>query len=325
MENKVIDLQEFNMSDEELFSQVDNNKLESEKITAPRYSYWKSVFRVFFRNKLNIVLLALLFLVVVFAYIYPMCIEYDRFANINDLTAQHLTPSQAIDKYGFSIHYILGTGGSGEPMFDSIWFGARISISLALICAAINMTVGIVVGAIWGFSKKVDKFMTEVYNIIGNVPTILFISVMVMIMSASFWTLVFAMTITGWLFIAYFIRTQVIIIRDREYNLASKCLGTPIFRIAMRNILPFMTSIIVTLAATEIPSYISSEVFLSYIGIGMADMSLGKIIEMTNASMFVTGWELEFWAPVTVTAIITIVLYVVGQKLGDASDPRTHM
>lgn len=325
MENKVIDLQEFNMSDKELFSYVDNNKLESEKITAPRYSYWKSVFRVFFRNKLNIVLLALLLLVVVFAYIYPMCIQYDRFANINDLTAQHLTPSQAIDKYGFSIHYILGTGGSGEPMFDSIWFGARISISLALICAAINMTVGIVVGAIWGFSKKVDKFMTEVYNIIGNVPTILFISVMVMIMSASFWTLVFAMTITGWLFIAYFIRTQVIIIRDREYNLASKCLGTPIFRIAMRNILPFMTSIIVTLAATEIPSYISSEVFLSYIGIGMADMSLGKIIEMTNASMFVTGWELEFWAPVTVTAIITIVLYVVGQKLGDASDPRTHM
>lgn len=325
MENKAIDLQEFNMSDEELFSQVDNNKLESEKITAPRYSYWKSVFRVFFRDKLNIVLLVLLFLVVVFAYIYPMCIEYDRFANINDLTAQHLTPSQAIDKYGFSIHYILGTGGSGEPIFDSIWFGARISISLALICAAINMTVGIVVGAIWGFSKKVDKFMTEVYNIIGNVPTILFISVMVMIMSASFWTLVFAMTITGWLFIAYFIRTQVIIIRDREYNLASRCLGTPIFRIAMRNILPFMTSIIVTLAATEIPSYISSEVFLSYIGIGMSDMSLGKIIEMTNASMFVTGRELEFWAPVAVTAIITIVLYVVGQKLGDASDPRTHM
>ena len=187
------------------------------------------------------------------------------------------------------------------------------------------MTVGIVIGAIWGFSKKVDKFMTEVYNIIGNVPSILFISVMVMIMSASFWTLVFAMTITGWLFIAYFIRTQVIIIRDREYNLASKCLGTPIFRIAMRNILPFMTSIIVTLAATEIPSYISSEVFLSYIGIGLSETSLGKLIQSTNSTMFVPGWELEFWAPVTVTAIITIVLYVVGQKLGDASDPRTHM
>ena len=86
-----------------------------------------------------------------------------------------------------------------------------------------------------------------------------------------------------------------------------------------------MTSIIVTLAATEIPSYISSEVFLSYIGIGLSETSLGQLIQMTNSTMFVPGWELEFWAPVTVTAIITIVLYVVGQKLGDASDPRTHM
>lgn len=49
--------------------------------------------------------------------------------------------------------------------------------------------------------------------------------------------MVFALTVTGWLAIAYFIRTQVVIIRDREYNLASKCLGTSIFRIAMKNIL----------------------------------------------------------------------------------------
>ena len=103
--------------------------------------------------------------------------------------------------------------------------------------------------------------MTEVYNILGNVPYVLLISVIVMIMSASFWSMVFALTVTGWLAIAYFIRTQVVIIRDREYNLASRCLGTSIFKIALRNILPFMTSVIVTLLATEIPSYISYEVF----------------------------------------------------------------
>ena len=96
--------------------------------------------------------------------------------------------------------------------------------------------------------------MMEVYNIIGNIPYVLLISVLVLIFSPSFWTMVFALTVTGWLAIAYFIRTQVVIIRDREYNLASKCLGTSIFRIAMKNILPFMTSVIVTLAATEIPS-----------------------------------------------------------------------
>jgi oligopeptide transport system permease protein len=148
---------------------------------------------------------------------------------------------------------------------------------------------------------------------------------MVMIFSSGFGTMVFAMTITGWLSIAYFIRTQVIIIRDREYNLASRCLGTSIFKIAMKNILPFMTSVIVTLAATEIPSYISYEVFLAYIGMGLSDMSLGRLIYEAESAMLTPGWGFEFWSPVVVASIITIVLYVVGQNLGDASDPRTHM
>ena len=187
------------------------------------------------------------------------------------------------------------------------------------------MTVGVVIGAVWGFSKRFDIFMTEVYNIIANVPYILLISVIVLIMSASFWTMVFALTITGWVAIAYFIRTQVIIIRDREYNLASRCLGTPIWRIATKNILPFLTSVIVTLAATEIPSYISYEVFLNFIGIGLKDNSLGKLIQSAQSAMSVSDWAIEFWAPVAVASIITVVLYVVGQNLGDASDPRTHM
>jgi oligopeptide transport system permease protein len=167
--------------------------------------------------------------------------------------------------------------------------------------------------------------MTEVYNVVANVPYILLISVIVLILSASFWTMVFALTVTGWIGIAYFIRTQVLIIRDREYNLASRCLGTSLYRIAAKNILPFMTSVVVTLAATEIPSYISYEVFLSFIGMGLGDMSLGKLIESSQNAMLTPGWELEFWAPVAVASIITVVLYVVGQHLGDASDPRTHL
>ena len=234
-------------------------------------------------------------------------------------------PDAAIEKFGFDLKWILGTGGAGQSTFDAIWYGSSISISLAFVCAAINMLLGVAIGAVWGFSRKFDIFMTEVYNVIANVPYILLISVIVLIMSASFWSMVFALTITGWISIAYFIRTQVIIIRDREYNLASRCLGTPLTRIATKNILPFMTSVIVTLAATEIPSYISYEVFLSYIGMGLSDMSLGKLIEGAKSAMVTPGWELEFWSPIAVASIIAVVLYVVGQNLGDASDPRTHM
>ena len=312
-------------TEEELFSRVDHNDLESEKITAPRYSYWHSVFRVFFRKKINIVILAILGFLILFAYIYPCFIEYDKFENLMDSTAKHLSPMNAMEKFGYNIHWILGSGNAGQSTFDAIWNGSRISISLAFVCAAINMTVGVIVGAIWGFSKKVDIVMMEVYNIIGNVPYVLFISVMVMLFTASFWTMVLALTITGWISIAYFIRTQVVIIRDREYNLASKCLGTSTIKIALKNILPFMTSVIVTLLATEIPSYISYEVFLSYIGMGLKDMSLGRLIFEAESAMVTPGWEFEFWSPVAVASIITVVLYVVGQNLGDASDPRTHM
>ena len=325
MNENLIDISDLGLSEEELFVRVENNATDAEKITAPRYSYWRSVLRMFFKKKINIVTLSILAILIAFSFVYPMFSNYDATANVIVQNGKNLKPLDAMEKYGYNIHWILGSGPAGESVFDKLWSGARISLSFAFICALINMTIGVIIGAIWGFSKKFDLIMTEVYNIIGNVPYILLISVVVMILSANFWSMVFALTVTGWLGIAYFIRTQVIIIRDREYNLASRCLGTSNFRIALKNILPFMVSVIVTLAATEIPSYISYEAFLSYIGLQMDDMSLGRIIERASASMFTPGRELQFWAPVSVASVITVVLYVVGQNLGDASDPRTHM
>lgn len=317
------------MEESELFAFEQAEDHAAEEISAPRYSYWQSVGRVFFGKKRNLVLLLLLAVLLIFTFVYPAAIGYDAavdpYENLLDTAAKHLGPRQAMEKFGPSLKWILGSGASGQSTFDAVWYGAGISLSLALICAAINMTVGVALGAIWGFSRRVDAVMMEVYNIVANVPYILLVSVVVLILSGGFWSLVVALTATGWLGIAYFIRTQVIIIRDREYNLASRCLGTPIGRIALRNILPFMTSVIVTLAAAEIPSYISYEVFLSYIGLGLEEMSLGKLIASAQSAMTTPGWEFEFWSPVAVASVITVVLYVVGQNLGDASDPRTHL
>ena len=327
MQNELIDLTEFDMKDEELFTFIDNSTINSEKITAPRYSYWKSVLRVFFKKKLNILFLAILVIILLLTYIYPVIVHYDLFENFGDDTLYHMRTAEAFSRFGFSIRWIFGTGEAGQSVWDQIWHGAQFSITLALICAAINMTVGVVVGAIWGFSKRVDVIMTEVFNIVGNVPGILLIGVLVMLLERTFMTLVFALTVTGWLGIAYFIRTQVIVIRDREYNLASRCLGTSIFRITIKNILPFMVSIIVTMLATEIPAYIGTEVFLSssYVNLGVSSDSLGFLIAAKEQVMTTPGQQIEFWAPVAITSAITIILYIVGQNLGDASDPRTHM
>ena len=309
------------------FDFIDINSIQAEKITAPRYSYWASVFRVFFKKKINILLIFLFVLLIACSFIIPAIIPYNSYENVTDAKTYNLTPGAAMEYFGggFNLKWILGTGGQGNSIFAGIWASARTSLLLAVICAAINMTVGIVVGAIWGYSKRLDQILLMVYNTIANVPYILLISVLVYIIGSGFWSFVFALTVTGWLGIAYFFRTQVMIIRDREYSLASRCLGTPINRMISKNMLPFLTSVIVTFLATELPSYISMEVFLSYIGIGLSAEvpSLGKMIQEAQG-VFMNYWW-EFWPPVIIAAAITIILYVLGQNLADATDPRTHM
>ena len=309
-----------------LFRFIDKDTIQSEKITAPRYSYWASVFRVFFRKKINIVLICVFLLLLLGAFIVPAIEPYNAYENIRDAKTFNLNPKAAMDYFnGFSIKWLLGSGPMGNSIFLGIMASARTSLVLAVICAAINMTIGIIMGAVWGYSKRFDQVMLVIYNIIANVPYILMISVLVYVIGAGFWSFVFALTITGWLGIAYFFRTQVLIIRDREYSLASRCLGTPSPRMISRNILPFLTSVIVTLLATELPSYISMEVFLSYIGVGLSAEvpSLGRMIQEGQSAFLVYPWE--FWPPVAIAAAITIILYVLGQNLADASDPRTHM
>ena len=313
-------------SEDELFRFIDNDQFVSEKITAPRYSYWKSVFRVFFRKKINIVIIAFLVLILLVAFIMPIYWHYDPNENVTNAATYNLSPKEAIQYFGgFSFKWMLGSGNLGNSILYGIVSSARTSLLLAVICAAINMTIGILVGALWGYSKKVDAVMLVIYNIIANVPFILMVSVLVYIIGQGFWSFVFALTITGWLFIAFFFRTQVMIIRDREYSLASRCLGTPVSRVITKNILPFLTSVIVTLLAQELPSYIGMEVTLAFIGIGLsaAVPSLGRMIAQAQGAFLTYPWE--FWSPVAVASAITIILYVLGQNLADASDPRTHM
>ena len=307
------------------FYVVGNDAISSEKIIAPRYSYWKSVFRVFFRKKGNIFLIAMFIILILSAAFVPMICEYDPIENIMDATTYNLSPSAAMARFGVSFKWLLGSGNQGNSIMYNIFAGARMSLLLSIICAAINMTVGIIVGAVWGFSKRLDAILIPIYNIIANVPYILIVAVLIYIIGSGFWSLVFAMTITQWIGVAFFFRTQVMIIRDREYSLASKCLGTPVRRIVTKNILPFLTSVIVTLMATEVPSYISLETYMSFIGIGLSAKvpSLGRMISDAQTAFISYPWE--FWPPVIYAALLTIILYLLGQSLADATDPKTHM
>lgn len=305
------------INEDELFEIAEFDEKTSERIAAPRYSYWKSVWKTFINSKVAVGFAILVIFVVTFAFIYPAFSGYDPMEapNINNSAMKYLPPS-------FS--HIFGTDNIGNEVFDVVWEGARNSLIVSLSATAINMVIGITVGALWGFSKKMDKWMIEVYNVVSNVPFLLLAMILSYILGPGFGPLIFTMTVTDWIFVAYFIRTQVMIIRDREYNLASKCLGTSTWTMITKNILPYLISVIMTYVSREIPVLISYEVFLSYMGLGLGTQyaSLGRTISSYTAYM--QGYPHLFWIPVSIMAIISISLYIVGQKLADAADPRTH-
>lgn len=313
-------------NEDELFRFLNEDEMvSSEKIVAPRYSYWKSVFRVFFRKKINIFLLAMFVLILLAAYVGPCFLHYEVMENVSDASSFNLSPSRAMEKYNGDIKYLLGTGPLGNSIFFGLFSSARTSLSLALICTVINMFIGIFLGAFWGYSKKADVILLVIYNIVANVPLVLVQTVLVYAFGSGFWFLVLAFCLIGWFYNAYSLRLQVMVIRDREYSLASRCLGTPISRIISKNVLPFLTSVIVTMIAFEVPSYIGSEVFLSYIGLGLSANvpSLGRMIQGSQSAFLTFPWA--FWPPVFVASAIAVILYILGQNLADASDPRTHM
>ena len=303
--------------DKSKFTFVKRDDFASEIIDAPAYSYWKSVMRQFLRKKSTIAMLGILVAIVLMSFIYPIFSNFDfnDVSKVNDFSARYIKPNA---------QYWFGTDSNGKSLFDGVWFGARNSILISVIATMINLVIGIVIGGIWGISKTVDRVMIEIYNIISNIPPLLIVIVLTYSIGAGFWNLIFAMTITGWIGIAYNIRIQILRYRDLEYNLASRTLGTPTLKIIVKNIMPQLVSVIVTTASQLLPSFISYEAFLSFFGLGLPVTvpSLGRLI--SDYSQNVTTNAYLFWIPLTTLILVSLSLFVVGQNLADASDPRTQ-
>ena len=301
----------------EKFQFVKRDDYASEAIDAPAYSYWGSVFRQFLKKKSTVIMLGILIAIVLMSFIYPMFSDFDfnDVSKVNDFSARYIKPNA---------EHWFGTDSNGKSLFDGVWFGARNSILISVIATFVNLFIGVIIGGIWGISKSVDRIMMEVYNVINNIPSLLIVIVLTYSIGAGFWNLIFAMSVTTWIGVAHSIRIQMLRYRDLEYNLASRTLGTPSYKIIMKNIMPQLVSVIVTSTSQMLPSFISYEAFLSFFGLGLPITvpSLGRLI--SDYSQNVTTNAYLFWIPLTTLVLVSLSLFVVGQNLADASDPRTH-
>jgi oligopeptide transport system permease protein len=317
------DLVHSGTNDAELFSFAEFDAESGERTGFSDYSYWGSTFRVFLKNKVAVTLLVLLAALLLFTFIQPFLPGQKSPTEIyNDpatgLQIRNLAPCKA---------FWFGTNSIGQDLWSRIWSGTRTSLLIAMSVGVIEMGMGILFGAAWGYLRRFDRVLTEIYNVLNNIPTTILLMLMAYILRPGFKTMIIAMSVTCWLGMARFIRNQIVIIRDREYNLASRCLGTPTRRIILKNLLPYLVSVIMLQTALSIPGTIGWEVFLTYIGIGLpvSIPSLGNLVNEGRLIMMSPELRYQLLFPTLVLSFITISLYILGNAFSDASDPRNHV
>ncbi len=310
------------LSEEELFSFAGFDASGVERTGYSNYSYWRSTVRAFFKNKVAVVLLTLLVLLLLFTFVQPYLPgQYDPNEIVNDEKGMQYRNVPPGDQF------LLGTNSIGQDLWARIWAGTRTSLFIGLVVAVVEALIGITVGVIWGYVRKADVILTEIYNIIDNIPNTIVLILISYILKPGIRTLIFAMCLTGWIQMARFIRNQILIIRDRDYNVASRCLGTPTWKIMVKNLLPYLVSVIMLRMALTIPGAIGSEVFITYIGLGLpVDVpSLGNLINEGRALITSPALRYQLLYPTIILSFVTISFYIIGNAFSDAADPKNHV
>lgn len=308
--------------DQDLFQFAGYDATAAERTGYSNYSYWGSTLRVFLKNRFAVALLVIMIGLLAFTVLQPHLPGQKSPIKI------YTDPATGVQfrNHEPGAEFWFGTNSIGQDLWSRVWSGTRTSLSIAFLVGMWEVGFGITIGALWGYVRQLDALITEIYNVISNVPTTIVLVLLAYILRPSFQTIVVAMCATGWLGMARFVRNQIIIIRDREYNLASRCLGTPTSRIILRNLLPYLVSVIVMQVSLSIPSTIGWEVFLTYIGLGLPiDIpSLGNLVNEGRGAMMSPSLRYQLLFPAAVLSVITISFYVMGNAFADASDPRNH-
>ena len=312
------------LPEDELFTPAGFRAEEAEATASSNYSYWGSTLRSFLKNRFAVALLVALVAVVAFAFLQPhlpgqIDPNYCRVDPETGIQYRNIAPG--VD--GF----VWGSNSIGQDLWARIWAGTRTSLVIAFFVAMIEAVVGITVGVLWGYVRQLDFFFTELYNICDNSPSTIILILISYVASPSVPTLILGMSLTGWIAMARFIRNQILIIRDRDYNVASRCIGTPTFRIVLRNLLPYLVSVIMLRMALTVPAAIGSEVFVTYIGLGLSveTPSLGNLINDGRQVMMQAGLRYQLLYPTIILSFVTIAFYLIGNAFSDAADPKNHM
>ena len=218
----------------------------------------------------------------------------------------------------------MGTDSLGRDVCQRVIQGARIAFWVGMITSLIAIPIGVILGCLGGyFGGKVDDFVVWLYTTFACMPSLLFVMAIAMVVGKGKLTGIYlGIGLTAWVGLCRLIRGEVMKHKERQYVQAARALGVGNFSIMFRHILPNIFHIVIITFSLRFPAAIATEVFLSFLGIGVqGEPSWGLMIGSARLRLWYgVWWELGF----TTLAIFVIILAfnLLGDALRDALDPR---
>ena len=216
-----------------------------------------------------------------------------------------------------------GTDELGRDIFTRIWWGARISLFIGFTAALIDGLLGVLWGAIAAFSGgKIEEFMMRISDILYAIPYLLVVILLTVVRGTGIFTILIAMTLTGWINMARIVRSQILQIKQSDYVLAARAIGASRARILFRHLIPNALGPIIATMTLTIPTAIFTEAFLSFLGLGVQApaASWGVMVNDGLSAMRYYPWRLLF--PAAMITLTMLIFNILGNGLRDALDPR---
>lgn len=196
------------------------------------------------------------------------------------------------------------------------------SLFIAVVAIFIDVIVGMTYGLISGyFGGKVDSVMQRIQEIINSIPTLVILTLLLMVMKASLFTIIMALSFTEWIGMSRITRAQVLRVKEEEFVLASRTLGASNMFIIFKEILPNIYSQMIIMIMMSIPNAIFYEAYLSFVGLGLPIpmASLGTLIN--DGFNSITIYPYMMVIPVIIFSILMLSFNLFGDGLRDALDP----
>ena len=241
-----------------------------------------------------------------------------------------VTAPTMLYKSGGVAHW-LGTDQLGRDQLARLLYGARVSLSIALVAAALSMVLGVGVGAVAGyFGGRIDDVIMWFIATLTTIPEIYLLIIVNSIFRPTPLTLTLFLGFLGWFGTARFMRGNVFKVRMLEYTNAARAVGASDFRIMLRHVIPNSLPIIVVITAVDVGALILTESILSFLGLGVQPPTptWGNMLYRANDFVFLRdpvtkdfiGLHLLIWPGVMITLTV-LSFYLIGDGLRDALDP----